>query len=50
MDLDGSVLVRVKDEEARDRAISEILAQKGQILSVIPQRESLEDVFAREIR
>ena len=50
VDLDGSVLVRVKDEEARDRAISEILAQKGQILSVIPQRESLEDVFAREIR
>ncbi|MBI3015654.1 MAG: ABC transporter ATP-binding protein [Candidatus Tectomicrobia bacterium] len=47
---DGALFIQVESEDSRDRAIAEVLAQKGRILSVVPQRESLEEVFAREIR
>jgi ABC-2 type transport system ATP-binding protein len=42
-------LVRVKDEEAVRALVETVLARKGRIRGVAPQRERLEDLFLREI-
>jgi len=46
----GEMLVRARDEAAVRALAGEILRRGGNLQSVVPQRESLEDLFLREIR
>jgi len=46
---DGSTMVRVKDMPALTQLLSAVGSSGGEVLSVWPRRESLEDLFLREI-
>ena len=46
---DGSTLVRVEGVAALTALLSAVPAAGGEVLSVWPRRETLEDIFLREI-
>jgi ABC-2 type transport system ATP-binding protein len=46
---DGTTLVRVPDEKALPQALAAIVAAGAEVVSVWPRRESLEDLFLREV-
>ena len=41
--------LRIEEEKNRDKAINEIIKKKGQILSVIPVKKTLEEHFMQAI-
>jgi hypothetical protein len=43
------VLVRVPDVDALTRLLTDVQAEGGQVLSVWPRRETLEDLFLRKV-
>jgi len=47
---DRSVMVRLKNEEAVSNMLKQIDKLGGKVVSVVPQRKSLEDIFMAEIR
>ncbi len=50
MDHDHQSVLITKNEEAAEEAIQWVLKNKGQIVSVIPHRRDLEDIFMEELK
>ncbi len=46
----GQLLIRLEGPESLDPALKKIMQAGGSVISVVPQRENLENYFARQVR